>query len=151
MINHSLREFADRVLDAKSITESDVKLLTCDVLPHDLMSRDQADLLIALDRAVPRQCPLWGDTLVALVVDFVVWVSRPTGFVEAASARWLVGSLGANGGPTHNALRIACEVVREAEHADEALLAFVMQGIGPADRNTAASQEWQRPLPANPA
>src|SRR5829696_9890070 len=52
----------------------------------------------------------------------------PTGYIDADTARWLVATLSAGHGPTENAARIAFEVVKEAEKADEALLAFAMRG-----------------------
>ena len=136
MIKGSLREFADRVLESKRIGEDDVRSLQRNILSDGIVSREVADVLIALDRAIEAAHPAWAAYLTGMIVEFVVWTSRPTGFVDADTARWLVASLGRGDGPTETAKRIAFEVVREAERADEILLAFAMraaQGRRPSE------------------
>ena len=126
MIKGSLHAFTDCVLEAKRISEEDVQLLQRSILEDGLASREEADVLIALDRAVDAAHPAWAVYLIGAVVEFVVWTSRPTGVVDADTARWLVASLGCGLGPTETAARIAFEVIREAERTDEALVAFVL-------------------------
>jgi hypothetical protein len=151
MIKNSLREFSEQLLEAKAISEEDVRFLCRDILPYNLTSRQEAEILIALDRALPQQCQLWGDILASLIVDFAVWVSRPTGIVDADLANWLVSSLGAGSGPTLNALRVAVAVMREAERVDEALLAFVTRGLVAVGKTRSTLLAWQHVLPANAA
>lgn len=138
MIKNSLRTMIDQILEKRLISDDDVRLLQRDILPNGPVTIEDVDVLIALDRAVPRAVDRWADYLVASVVDHVVWASRPTGYVDAATARWLVASLTAGSGPTPNAVRIAFEIVREAEQVDEALTAFVMAAV-PAERSAARS------------
>jgi hypothetical protein len=127
MIDHSLDEFVARVADARRIGIADVRDLQRNLLPEGFASREEADMLIALDRAVTDKDPAWAEFLVGAVVAFAVWTSRPTGYVDADTARWLIASLECGAGPTETARRIAFEVVREAEQADEALLIFVLR------------------------
>ena len=127
MIKNSLREFTARVLESKRISEYDVRILQRSILEDGIASRDEADVLIALDRAIGAAHPAWAAYLTGAVVEFVVWTSRPTGVVDSNTARWLAASLGCGTGPTDTAARIAFEVVKEAERTDEILLAFVMR------------------------
>ena len=124
MIGHELREFVDRVMDKRAIDDEDVKLLQRETLRDSVMTRNVVDVLIALDRAVPDTCEAFVDHLAALVVDYAVWESRPTGTIDADKAHWLVTTLSAGNGPTPAAQRIAFEIVREAERCDETLLSF---------------------------
>lgn len=124
MMTHELREFVDRVMDRHVIDEQDVKVLQREILVDIVVTRDIVDVLIALDRAVPKACSAFGDYLVALVVDFAVWENRPTGVIDRDKAHWLVATLSVGEGPTSTAQRIAFEIAREAEHCDEAVLAF---------------------------
>ena len=102
------------------------------------MTRDVIDVLVALERAVPQACAAFADYLVAVVVDFAVWDSRPTGVIDRDKAHWLVTTLGAGEGPTATARRIAFEIVREAERCDEALIGFALQkGVTPSARGFA--------------
>ena len=127
MITPSLRAFVDHVVRAKRITAKDLQRFHREIAADGLASREEADMLVALDRAVRETDPAWADCLTAVTVEFVVWVSRPTGYVDADTARWLIDSLTCGIGPTETARRIAFEVVKEAQQADEALLAFVLR------------------------
>jgi hypothetical protein len=149
MMDHELREFVDRVMDRRAIGEEDVKMLQRNILSDIVTTRDIVDVLVALDRAVPQSCKAYADYMVALVVDFAVWENRPTGVIDRDKAHWLITTLSAGEGPTATAQRIANEIVREAEHCDETLLAFafakgsakavVRAGVGAAPRVLLAS------------
>ena len=149
MMDHELREFVDRVMDRRAMDEEDVKMLQRNILSDIVITRDIVDVLVALDRAVSQSCKAYADYLVALAVDFAVWQSRPTGVIDRDKAHWLVTTLSAGEGPTATAQRIASEIVREAEHCDETLLAFafakgstkavVRAGVGAAPRVLLAS------------
>lgn len=127
MIGHKLHEFVDRAMDRRTIDDEDVKMLQREILADMVMNRDIIDVLIALDRAVPASAASFGHFLVALVVDFAVWESRPTGLIDRDKAHWLVTTLSAGEGPTPTAERIAFEIVREADRCDESLIAFAMR------------------------
>lgn len=127
MIKNSLHEFTDRVLESKRISEYDVRILQRSILEDGIASRDEADVLIALDRAVEAAHPAWAAYLTGAIVEFVVWTSRPTGVVDAEKARWLAASLGCGAGPTDTAAWIAFEVIKEAERTDEILIAFALR------------------------
>ncbi len=127
MISTKLHSFIDRVIDNKEITTDDIALLLNDVLIDGIASRQEADALIALDRIVdvPKN---WGDCIVPVIVDYVVWDSRPTGYVPADVCHWLINSLEV-GELTETAARIASEIVREAQSVDVALVDFVLHKV----------------------
>lgn len=127
MINAALQLFCNRVAAAGRVTRADVRILGGEILADGIASRDEADLLIALDRAVPAADPSFADALVAMVVDFAVWGERPTGRIDREVAAWLAASIGAGSGPTPTGARLALEVVREAQASDEALTAFALR------------------------
>jgi len=145
MTNKNFFRFVDEILDRQCITAKDVAHIQRDILPDGITCREEADVLIALDRAVKHQDASFADCLVAMLVDFVVWGERPTGIVRGEDAHWLVTSLGAGGGPTVNALRVGMEIVREAQQVDEVLLAFLLRGQG--NRLRRALGEPARPMP----
>ena len=141
MINVSLQDFCNHAVAAAGITAADVQGLLRDVLPDGIAHRDEADMLIALDRAVPAADAAFGDALVALVVDFAVWGERPSGYVDRAVAAWLAASLTGCAGPTPAGARIAMEVVREAQGSAEALMVFALE----ANRWTREPARGDRP------
>ncbi len=126
MISNHLHEFVDNILERRCITDGDVNRLSRELLADAVLTPDVIDVLIALDCNVEAASANWSEYLVATVVDYVVWTSRPTGIVNRESAHWLVASLSAGEGPTANAMRIAFEVVREAERCDEMLIGFAL-------------------------
>ena len=124
MINPSLDLFAATLIEAGRIRSGDVKRLQRDLLPDGISSRAEAELLLHLDQSVSRADPALSAWLVAGMVDFAVWSTRPTGYVDRETAEWLVSMLGGSRGPTRTALLIAGEIVREAQDVDEALLSW---------------------------
>ena len=66
----------------------------------------------------------------ASVVEFVVWTSRPTGYVDNETARWLVTALMSMDRATVNAHRAALEIVREAQQVGEELLPLLLPRAG---------------------
>src|SRR3712207_718651 len=126
----SLQSFANNATATGRIGLGDVRRLQRDILPEGILSRNEAELLLALDRGVGCADPAWTDWLAAALVDFVVWGERPTGYVDPATAAWLTGALEAGGPATRTARLIAREITREAQGADGALVAFASGGTG---------------------
>jgi hypothetical protein len=127
MIRTSLEIFVNSAIAKGGISADDVRQLQRDIMPDGIESRDECDVLIALDRAVADKAGAWSAFVIQSVVDYVVWTSRPTGMIDRDMALWLTTSLAAGTGPTHVALAIAFEAVRECERADELLVTFVMR------------------------
>lgn len=130
MIATNIREFVDCVLDKRQILDADVSHLANIIMADAVVSHDVVDVLLALDRVIQTPNANWSEFLVSTVVDHVVWASRPTGIVTRELAHWLVATLSVGEGPTPNAMRIAFEVVREAERCDEVLITFAMNRAG---------------------
>ena len=140
MTTISLQHFCNHAVAQGRVSATDVTVLLRDVLPDGLSHRDEADMLIALDRAVPADAA-YADALVTLVVDFAVWGERPTGYVDGAVAAWLAASIAGGTGPTAAGARIAMEIVREAEGSAEAMMVFALA----ANRWTREPAEADRP------
>jgi hypothetical protein len=126
MINDQLRAVIDRALDRERISAEDVRELQREVFEHGLTCREEVNVLAALDRAVPTADPLWAKFFVASLVEFVVWTSRPTGYVDKETTRWLVTALMPMDRATVNAQRAALELAREARQVDEELLPLLL-------------------------
>jgi hypothetical protein len=126
MTTISVQQFCNHAVSAGTISDEDLLVLKREVLPDGLMSREDADLLIALERAVIGS-DAFDDFLVASVVDFAVWGTRPTGYIDHEVAGWLAASLSGRDGPSPVGARIAKEIVREAEGSAEALMVFALE------------------------
>jgi hypothetical protein len=123
MIRVSLRFFASRVLKTKRMDATDRQTLERVIFSDGLRSRVEAEVLLQLARAVQPADPAWNDFVIASIVDFTVWGSRPTGYVDAAMAEWLVAVL-SEGGKTALTRRIARAIVAEAQDVDARLIEF---------------------------
>jgi hypothetical protein len=123
MSEHSLSEYADKIFQKDRISFGDVQRLQRSVLPNGVASREEAELLIELDRRVEKSDDTWRRCLVAMIVDFVVWSERPTGVVEEDTARWLSAAL--DGSASSTARLIVREIAEEAQaFENDALLAL---------------------------
>ena len=69
----------------------------------------------------------FGDWLVAMMVDFVVWGMRPTGTVDAETAAWLAPFL-VGQRTTKTMRRLARELAAEADHGFTALPSPALSG-----------------------
>ena len=119
MERSDLSEFVQQVISRGRITYGDIKRLQRKVLPDGVMTREEAEALLILDRTVERTDPAWAAYLSGTIVDFVVWGSRPTGYVDQETARWLETLLRVN--QTKAARQILGEVLHEAEGVDQVL------------------------------
>lgn len=123
MIRVSLRFFASRVLKTKRMDAGDRQTLERVIFSDGVRNRIEAEVLLQLARAVQPADPAWNDFVVASIVDFSVWGSRPTGYVDAAMAEWLIAIL-SEGGATALTRRIARAIVTEAQDVDPRLADF---------------------------
>ena len=99
---------------------ADVRRLQRDVMPDGVTCREEAEVLIRLDRGMRKTDRAWGDWFVAVLVDYVVWSERPTGIVNEEAAMWLSEALDVPR-PTRNARRLVDAIVAEAERVHESL------------------------------
>lgn len=117
-----LLEAADEIETRGRISFADVRRLQRDILPDGISGREEAEVLIRLDRAIRKTDRAWGHWFVAVLVDYVVWSERPTGIVNEEAAMWLSEALDV---PklTRNARRLIDAIVAEAERVHESLTA----------------------------
>jgi hypothetical protein len=133
MNSTSLQEFVSRVREARRISFGDLRRLQRDILPGRLTTREDAELLLSLDRTVHKADPDWTVYLVSTVRDFVVWGMVPVGKVDAAKAEWL--ALASKGSKAARA--IAKAVMDNACEVDSAVVA----GLGRSRICSGASPE----------
>ena len=119
MERSDLSEFVQQVISRGRITYGDIKRLQRKVLPDGVMTREEAEALLIIDRTVGRMDPTWAAYLSGTIMGFVVWGSRPTGYVDQETARWLETLLRVN--QTKAARQILGEVLHEAEGVDQVL------------------------------
>jgi hypothetical protein len=115
MSDYALSAFVSKAAAKSRITFGDVRRLQRDILPEGVTSREEAELIIALDRNVAKADRSWADYLVETILEFVVWVEEPTGSIDDDTVLWLAEALSSGGALTKNGRLIAREVARERE------------------------------------
>jgi hypothetical protein len=116
----TLSDFVAAGVARRRIGFGDVRRLERDVLPTGLTCREDAEALLALDKAIGRADTAWAAFLATAIKDFAL---GPGGVLDRETADWLVG------GPlrerTRTGLAIARAIVLEAREVDEVLVEFV--------------------------
>src|SRR5215207_35445 len=138
----SLRAFVTKALELNRIGFGDLRRLQRTVLPHGPVTREQAEVLIALDQTIARTDKAWAGYLAAALTDFVVWRSSSPGRVEPEMAAWLVVSLSC-GRPTRTTRTIARAIVQEAQHCEEPLIGFALTSpkrLSPSSRSIVGAE-----------
>ena len=151
MSGTSLCDFVSHAMDHKRISFGDLRRLQRDILPARITTREQAEMLIALDRSVDRADRDWRDYLHATVRDFVIWGSLPAGRIDGDKAEWLATALRHSSPKTASA--ISREVVRQAPEVDDAVQAILTGSQREKARNEARAvgatpSSSLRPYPA---
>ena len=91
--NFPFKEVAER----GSIRESDVAQLRRALDEDGLVSRQDAEQLIALDAACPIQGLAWCEVFQEAITDFIVRQAEPEGYVTLENAQWLIRQLAPHG------------------------------------------------------
>jgi len=113
----TLRDFVTKAVETNRIRFADLRRLQRDVLPYRITSRDEAELVLALDAAVERADRDWREYVVPAVAQFVIWGMEPVGRIDQVKAEWLLRVLGDTRRKTGSAI-IRC-VVTEAPWIDD--------------------------------
>src|SRR4051812_23935706 len=89
----TLHDFVSKALEANRIRFGDLRRLQRDVLPYRIVTREDAEMLLALDAKVERADRDWREYLVPAITEFAVWGLEPSGRIDQAKAEWLIGAL----------------------------------------------------------
>jgi len=92
MSGTSPRDFVCRAIENRRISFGDLRRLQ-HILPGRITTRDEAEILLSLDRAVDRADRGWSAYLTRAVADFVVMGSERTGHIDCEKAQWLMMAL----------------------------------------------------------
>jgi hypothetical protein len=116
----SLRDFVSKAVEHDRILFGDLRRLQRDILPARITTREEAEVLIALDSSVDRADREWRRYLISTVRDFVIWGSPPAGRIDKGKAEWLAFALRTSARKTAGA--VTREIMREAPEIDDAAM-----------------------------
>ena len=124
--NFPFREVAER----GSIRESDVAQLRRALDEDGLVSRQDAEQLIALDAACPIQGLAWCEVFQEAITDFIVRQAQPKGYVTLENAQWLIRQLAPHGTLTaRKDLDLVVDIIDVARWSPEVLIDFALHQV----------------------
>lgn len=93
MADTDLTALTGRLAAAGAVTPQDVIALRQAIYPDMAISIEEADALVALDRALDQRCREWNDLFVEALTDYVVHQQDPADYIDEAKADWLIARL----------------------------------------------------------
>lgn len=94
------------------VCDADVQMLRREIFTGESITRDEAEALFRLERAVADKCESWTAFFVEAITDHLVWQNRPTGVVNTPQAEWLISECDRTKSVT--ALAVLVNVLAEA-------------------------------------
>lgn len=121
-----------QLIQRGKVCDGDVQRLRREIFTGESITRDEAEALFRLERAVTDKCDSWTAFFVEAITDHLVWQSRPTGVVNTPQAEWLISECDRTKSVT--ALAVLVNVLAEAHRVPLWL---------PAAAKGRASAGWQ--------
>ncbi|MDE2363379.1 MAG: hypothetical protein KGM42_11935 [Hyphomicrobiales bacterium] len=97
----------------KELNAQAVRRLRYDLFRGDALTRDEADALFDIERAISMDCPDWSEFFIDTIVDYLLWQQRPSGVLNEAKAEWLIAQVDRT--KTLPAFAILVAALQEAE------------------------------------
>ena len=112
------------------ITAEDVSRLRREVYADGVVTRSEAEALLALDASAGVHCPEWGPLLVEAVTDYIVRQEEPFGYVSTENADWLVAAVSSERMVASMAgLELLVKVLEDAKYSPPGLAAFALRQV----------------------
>jgi hypothetical protein len=119
-----------RMISRNAVDDSDVLYLRREVYGDGIVSRQEADGLFALDRAIKDTPESWLHFFVEAVSDYLVEREEPRGYISEANAEWLVSSISTDGQvDTRSELELLVKAIEKADSVPASLAAFALKQV----------------------
>ena len=126
---------------AREIGDQHVLAMRRAFYANGVISKDEAESLLSLDRRLTSQHTSWRQFLAEAVTDYIVHQEQPSGYVTAENSDWLVSQIASDGVvQSRNGIEVLVKVLDQARFAPDSLARFaleqvrlaVVEGVGPA-------------------
>jgi hypothetical protein len=112
------------------ISADDVLLLRGQVFHDGVVTPEEAESLFALDASATEKCPEWPVFFVEAITDYIVHQEKPSGYISAANAGWLIRVISRDGMvDTPTELELLVTVLEQAKFSPEKLSAYALQQV----------------------
>lgn len=129
-MSFSFSDFSSALDAGAAITPEDVLAVRRAVWPDGVVARGEAEAIFDLHRRARRPGAEWGDFLIEAIADHVLNGSEPQGYVDEATAAWLTGRIGRDGGTIGPVeLELVVRILEKALGAPAALKAWALAEV----------------------
>lgn len=129
-MSFSYSDFAAALKAGARISAEDVLALRRQVWPDGSISADEADALFELNRLARESDPEWADFFIEAMTDYVVNAKAPRGYIDGASADWLINQVDRDGALiTATELELVVKLLEKALNAPASLKAWALRQI----------------------
>ena len=112
------------------ITADDVRLLRGEVFRDGVVTRAEAESLIALHSSCADRCADWRDFFVEAVTDYLVHQEKPQGYISEDNAAWLVRAISRDGMvDTPAEMELLITVLEKAKSSPPSLAAYALEQV----------------------
>ena len=127
----ALLALADDIAADRRITAEEALRARKEIFPDGVVSRQEADVLIALESRVDESDEAWAQAFVEALVDHVLGAGPYPGHVDEPTVAWLKGHF-ADAPPRRIELEALVRIAERAESAPASLQDFVRERIAAA-------------------
>jgi hypothetical protein len=128
MRNLALHTLMDQLAADRAVSADEALELRRAVFPDGVVSREEAEALIALAARVANTDEVWTQAFVEAVTDHVLQAGPYPGHVDEAMASWLASRFGAEG-PRETEVEALLKILERAESAPDYLSAFTRDRV----------------------
>ena len=115
------------------ITDMDVRHFRLEVFADGLVSREEAEAIIALNAAVANKCDAWTAYFVEALVDHLVLQAEPRGSVSVANCDWFVSKFVSEGAINSTLeLELLVCIIEKASYVPSFLSDLALQEVAKA-------------------
>jgi len=128
MRNLALQTLADQLAADGAVSAEEALEVRKAVFPDGVVSREEAEMLVALAARVANTDEAWTHAFVEAISDHVLQAGAYPGHVDEATTSWLVTRLGQDG-PRETEVAAVLKILERAESAPEYLSTFARSRI----------------------
>ncbi len=123
-------EIARHAAADRSISPEEVAALRGAGWADGRMSREEAEIVFATQRAIENPAGEWADFFVEAIQNYVLNGSEPRGFASAQEAEWLIAQIEADGRVcSMTELELLTRIIERAQNVPETLKSYVLRVI----------------------
>ncbi|MEZ5959297.1 MAG: hypothetical protein R3C30_02565 [Hyphomonadaceae bacterium] len=128
MRNFALQTLADQLAADGELSADDALQMRRAVFPDGVVSREEAEMFIALAARVANSDEAWTQAFVEAISDHVLAAGAYPGHVDEATVSWLMAHFGP-AGPRETEVETLLKLQERAESAPESLCEFTRQRV----------------------